>query len=808
MRQNFIELLLRKMVEAVLGAFIPGAGSAFDQLKMWAQAIPGLSELLNLLNSVLGPVFGGIDFTDPPTPEEIWQTVVTNLIEPLNILLGPNSPLNLANAFGRLQLEQLAGGLPLSFLTTAVPNLLASFSAATVPTSDGWSFDATADGAKVVCDGTTKTLYMGSGVIKVESDQPLNTSMKVKYSGVTSGAGQTIRYVLDTFTSADGSGTPTPVTVAGISNPSGTISSPVTLGNASWAIPPGVQSVRPVLVVDSSVSAGTVHWLNTPVLEKPLTGALADGLPAALAAAGQDIRDAIVQALGGSGTGHSALDIINALTSIPNANINGLAGLLNLKAAQADLNALAAGFGSANWAAFVTDLFATKNRAYGSLTSASPIPAANLTGAVSEAVSGLGALRDALANGLGLLGSGFTNAQAQNQAVAVSQSTAAAIASSAAANTQISQSQGQNNAGATGAIFHTAFGGAEGSALNGSDFTTGPTTGDICIRGGYAGIKSSNALGTYYAQCQHQYTTDDQSLIAVLGDQGASDDVPSYIFTHCNSAMTQGAYCKLSHGGGEIGYFTRSGSSWTFTRFSGATTTQPFFQGSSVEFRNTGNAYQVLFGGIPVLGGTDTGGNVATGASYRYGAIGSTRQNAASGWFGSATYDGFRFASVTLSDYITPTYQGSGATMIRAANGNVVINSSSAIASFFDTVQVSTSDITANTSTPSFTVSIPGWYKVAAGVSIIDSGSTVYRGNVYFTSSGSPSYTGTRYDFCGGDCCLIAGGYIAGDTILYLNAGDSVSVNVRYTNASGRSFTSLSSPASYFSIALINRSQL
>lgn len=49
------------------------------------------------------------------------------------------------------------------------------------------------------------------------------------------------------------------------------------------------------------------------------------GLAAALASAGQDIRDAIVNAItGGSGTGHSTADVIAALLNIPQHLINGL----------------------------------------------------------------------------------------------------------------------------------------------------------------------------------------------------------------------------------------------------------------------------------------------------------------------------------------------------------------------------------------------------------------------------------------------------------------------------------------------------
>lgn len=307
-----------------------------------------VGQIGDALNSVLAPIFGGIDFNDLPTPAEVWQTVINTLMLPLNLLLGPGS---------RIELPQLPSVF-LGSLTTASPNFLEAFSAMSVPTSDGWSYDSVADAAKVVCDGSTKTLYLSGPVIPVEAGQPLNIAQKVRYSGVTSGAGQTIQFVLETFASDDGSGTATPVVVDGITNPSGTAST-VTIGDPDWDPPPGVESVRPVLVVDELVTAGTVFWENRPSLKKGLDSALSGGLPKAiqdriddmqatwdkfkgaaggtvddiedaLNGAGQAIRDAIANALGHSGTGHTSANILTYLQSIPQTVVNGLDDLNTL----------------------------------------------------------------------------------------------------------------------------------------------------------------------------------------------------------------------------------------------------------------------------------------------------------------------------------------------------------------------------------------------------------------------------------------------------------------------------------------------
>ena len=352
-------------------AFVVAAGSLPAQivtfinanaginLASWDDFVASLADgkgidlpLLKFGLDTLAGLFGGISMGDPMTPAERMEWAVTHLIEPLNLLLGPNSPLSAANLFGRLGLGQFGGGVPLNALTPSVANELEPFTALSVPTSDGWSFNATEDAAQLICDGSPKALYLKSGVIKVEEGQPLDTSIDVKYSGVTSGAGQTIRFVLETFTTDDGSGTATPVIVGGVTNPSGT-AGPVTLGDSSWDIPPGVKSVRPVLEADELITAGTVFWLNTPELFKQLAGPLAGGLPAAIQAriddlqatwdkfkggvggtvddiegaldgAGQAIRDAIANALGHAGSGHTSANILTYLQNIPKTVVDGL----------------------------------------------------------------------------------------------------------------------------------------------------------------------------------------------------------------------------------------------------------------------------------------------------------------------------------------------------------------------------------------------------------------------------------------------------------------------------------------------------
>lgn len=378
--KELLEQFIKRVVLGLAGFFIPGMPS-FEQLVAWADDlrekladIPILGDIIEAITGVedgdlndLGTFFlnirtflASINFMDPSFNIATAAAQFVNLILlPLNLLLGPNSPLNALNIFGRLQLPQFGGGVPLSALTPTVPNELEPFSATSVPTSDGWSWDAAAGAAKVVADGSTKTLFLSGAAIKVDADQPLQYQIPVRYTGVTSGAGQTIQLALDTFTSDDGSGTATRVVVGSITSPSGTLSVPTVLGALNWDVPDGVGSVRPVLVVDELVTAGSVFWLNTPVLKKKLAGPLSDGLPKAiqdriddmqatwdkfkggvggtvddiedaLDGAGQSIRDAIANALGHSGTGHTSANILTYLQNIPQTVVNGLDDLNTL----------------------------------------------------------------------------------------------------------------------------------------------------------------------------------------------------------------------------------------------------------------------------------------------------------------------------------------------------------------------------------------------------------------------------------------------------------------------------------------------
>lgn len=81
--KGFVEQFIARVVLAVVGTLIPGV-SSFDQLRNWAENLPVVGDIIRIINGLFSGIFGGIDFNNPPTPEQIWQNVVNTLIKPLN----------------------------------------------------------------------------------------------------------------------------------------------------------------------------------------------------------------------------------------------------------------------------------------------------------------------------------------------------------------------------------------------------------------------------------------------------------------------------------------------------------------------------------------------------------------------------------------------------------------------------------------------------------------------------------------------------------------------------------------------------
>lgn len=677
----------------------------------------------------------------------------------------------------------------------------------------GGSIRATANGTQQV---------MRSEPFEVFKGQKLNLRAAAQWTGASATVGS--NPVKVGFTPFDADGNPLADVIRGSLQPSGDHDWQWVPVTADWTVPAEVTHVSQLLILDSGATAGTFRFSNalawaSNLLDLSLVKDLREMVDALGGAVNSGVSEieARLQAIGADGKIDAAdLENLADIGEIAVSKITGLAAQLADYALKSAVQTFVDTVGGTVGAS-MTDIFnrLSKLNASGQINGATGI-----SGAISETQTGVNAVRDAIATGLGAIGSGFTNLQAQNQAIQVAQIAAQAAAAAAAANAQWAKSQGQQNAAGGGLNYTTVFGGVDSAALP-AEFTGA----DLKVRGnnGYAGIAASKPDGTYVVTCNKQCSTDDQSLAVVLGDQGGSPSAPEYHLFHSDSGYTAGACLKIDSGSATIGSYTRSGASIAFTAFSGGTWSGALGQGSLVEAHNVGTTWTLAVGGNTVLSVTSSA--VTFGASTRYGGgIVMVRATVNLGWFqGTVTYDSFRVAAITLSDYIDPVYLGSGAVMARTSATNVTIATGTTVLpnSFYSVVQSATPDIACNLTNGAMTVSLSGWYLAKLSTkSNIFTNSTNSSGQatpgIFINSTTVVSRLGlpqqySRSNSSDGSVDLTIPVLSLSDSfVIYLNAGDVVrGGQVLGSNATTRQVTGDSAgTATYLSLALLNRSQI
>lgn len=526
------------------------------------------------------------------------------------------------------------------------------------------------------------------------------------------------------FTPFDAAGNPLADVIRGSLQPSGDHGwqwIPVT---DKWPVPAGVKYASQLLILDSGATAGTFRFSNATAWASNL---LDLGLV-------KDLRE-MVDAIGGAVNSEAAniearLQAITVDGKITVTEFEGLiqqaqvSGLVIIQTVLNQIRDVINGLIVTPVNSIVQDFiswFGLNQNKTQALNTDGTVSGNAITGTISAVVSGAQAVLDAIGHGAGLIGSGFTNLQVQNQTTLNTQVTAQAAAASTALQAQFLRNQVTVPAGLMSYI--TTFGGSDGSALP-AEFTGS----DLKIRtaNGYCGIDASKGDGTYYVTCNKATTTDDVQTTIVIGDAGGLNSIATYTLFSADSTDSTGAYLAVNGNSVQVGKYTRSGATFTFAApfmsWSG-----PLGQGIAVTtYRKTNNWVLDVGGDVKA---TATDSTVSTGASNRYGGgIVMIRKTASTGWFsGNYQYDSLRLASVFLGDFYAKATNYTGARLTRAVGaantagpthpyslaGNASVTVTGAWGGgAFGVIGFNSDDMVANTANGTITVNTPGLYYV------------------------------------------------------------------------------------------------
>ncbi|SKY24980.1 bacteriophage membrane protein [Mycobacteroides abscessus subsp. bolletii] len=599
--------------------------------------------------------------------------------------------------------------IPLSQIGEWFPNLLLNGgfdTDAAVADNPDWLWDGTIGrtsplgSVKAIMAGTAK--YLHSNAIPVAKKQHLELEVFTRWQGLAAGAGTNpIRLVVTTYLA----GNPVSSTVVSQHQPSAADSSGWVELHGTYTVPDtGVDEVRTTLLVTGDATAGTV-WFDDADTWK--TGKLpqdyVQDLVTQLEQFGTDIGNALEElahkvgldrfkeffdTVAGQvnaeiGDVRNRLAAITADGKIDAAEILGLLGLGNipllpqtkvtdLPDLNAQLNQIRDIFAGLvvtpinSTIQAVKDWFGLSNNKTQKLTAGGTLNAGDVVGnfdmgRVNDLVSNLGDMLTGVKTGADGTATSTTGTigeqinQAKESLLSLLGLSRDALKSAIAAQTTLQEQETEQNTGG-GNSYSFTFSGADGAALNSTDWTTGPNPGDITIRGdsGYAGVKNGNPDGYFFASPNYTYATDGQSASFVLGDT-QNGNYYSGVYIRCDSGRTQGAYCLAKEGEIRIGKFTRSGSSWSFnTPLTLQTGLSAVKQGARIEIRCSGTNYFVRVNGRQILSATDASNTINIGAAYRYSMFSVQR---ASPFF---TYDSYRIAAFAMSDY---TSAGAGFSM-------------------------------------------------------------------------------------------------------------------------------------------------
>lgn len=636
-------------------------GTAFQQgLDMWKAIIDALGEFAENLVKELIQKLLGLDVDPEQALEDLWN-LLTGWTDDIPIL---GDIIQIVKDF--LNGNSFPGVLSISRIANIIQDLIYGagefLTAESVTDNPYFDWDSVTPGfisggsIRATANGTQQVLR--TEPFEVFPGQTLELRAASQWTGASATAGS--NPVKVGFTPFDADGNPLADVIRGSLQPSGDHGWQWIPVADKWPVPAGVKYVSQLLILDAGATAGTFRFSNASAWASNL---LDLGLV-------KDLRE-MVDAIGGVVNSEAANieDRLQAITAdgkitaseivglIQQAQVSGLAIMQTVINQILDIlngnivtpiNSLVQG---------VKDWFGLNQNKTQKLTSGGNLTTADVTGTfdmsrVDDLVDNLGNILSGVKDGADGVGTGTTGAigdrinQAKDSLLALLGLSQDALKSAIAAQTTLQEQETEQNTG-DGNSYSFVFSGADGAALNSTDWTTGPTPGDITIRGdsGYAGVKNGNPDGYYFASPNYTYASDGQSASFVLGNT-QNGNYYSGVFIRCNADRTTGAYCLAKEGEVRVGKFTRSGTSWTFATpmtFQGGLSSVK--QGARIEIRCSGNNFFVRVNGKPVTSATDVAGTIAVGPDYRYAMFCVQR---ATSWF---TYDSYRIAAFAMSDY-------------------------------------------------------------------------------------------------------------------------------------------------------------
>ncbi|MDM2383799.1 hypothetical protein PP563_09690 [Mycobacteroides abscessus] len=648
-------------------------GTAFQQgLDMWKAIIDALGEFAENLVKELIQKLLGLDVDPEQALEDLWN-LLTGWTDDIPIL---GDIIQIVKDF--LNGNSFPGVLSISRIANIIQDLIYGagefLTAESVTDNPYFDWDSVTPGfisggsIRATANGTQQVLR--TEPFEVFPGQTLELRAASQWTGASATAGS--NPVKVGFTPFDGAGNALADVIRGSLQPSGDHGWQWIPVADKWPVPAGVKYVSQLLILDAGATAGTFRFSNASAWASNL---LDLGLV-------KDLRE-MVDAIGGVVNSEAANieDRLQAITAdgkitaseivglIQQAQVSGLAIMQTVINQILDIlngnivtpiNSLVQG---------VKDWFGLNQNKTQKLTSGGNLTTADVTGTfdmsrVDDLVDNLGNILSGVKDGADGVGTGTTGAigdrinQAKDSLLALLGLSQDALKSAIAAQTTLQEQETEQNTG-DGNSYSFVFSGADGAALNATDWTTGPTPGDITIRGdsGYAGVKNGNPDGYFFASPNYTYASDGQSASFVLGNT-QNGNYYSGVFIRCNADRTTGAYCLAKEGEVRVGKFTRSGTSWTFATpmtFQGGLSSVK--QGARIEIRCSGDNFFVRVNGKPVTSATDVSGTIAAGPDYRYAMFCVQR---ATSWF---TYDSYRIAAFAMSDYVA---SGGSATLSNA----------------------------------------------------------------------------------------------------------------------------------------------